>query len=155
MPRPPLPLAQSPRSDAYAEVIRRLRSAGPLARCVRGWQCWDGASTQPVSLAVMPWIEIVPLGSPAGWSSPIRTNAPLLIQTTLMTPGTAWSDAENLWQAVVAALFADAWPASLGVEVVTILEHASRLQPVEDDVAIAVTGQFRLHMRIPTSFGLE
>lgn len=156
MARPSLALPTSPRSSAYAEVIRRLKAWPALARVVKTWSCWDGSGRPgALSLAQMPHVEITPVGSPARWDSTVRHDAPLLIQAVIHVPGTDWRDAENLWQQVVAALFTDSWAASLGVEVISLLEHSAALQAHEDDAAIVVTGQFRLRIRISTSFGVE
>ncbi len=103
------------RSKAFRALVLRLQTHHLLKPVVKVWKVWEGRPDDeaPPALGMLPFVRLTPLPMPAvRKAASTRADrgaivlSPLKVGVELVTAGSRWDDAANLWERFEAVL----WP---------------------------------------------
>lgn len=103
MPRPPLPIDDSPLWLVFRELVRVAQEDGTLLRCVDSWHVWEGDESRD-RLELSPsrgvCLRFTPSAAPDQWYGSEDFVVPLTVIVDICVPGTAARDLLNVQHAI-------------------------------------------------------
>jgi len=104
----PLSLPQSERAAVFRTLVQILRNDPILANIVKTWLAWTGGPNDAADLGVnlAPAIRLTPVGAGDKWLAPDSMIGPLFLDLEILVAGHNTDDLDNLWRAVIAAIYA-------------------------------------------------